>query len=472
MSATQAPGAVARWQWHPEVREVWGGERLYFWRVSFPTYERSKFLEHVQEVMARIGVTGYAVYELYGGFDMLMRVWLPTTTGVFEQTFHDVFRGDNIVIEGFSVTEIVAQWPWMDEEGEMRRLDASVLAERMPNREIERINAGLDLAGLASYQERGVLAPAWHSQGIKFIVLIGNSNQSKSRRAEARVTAELLRLLLDADDDSFSEKSLYKGMGFGSYLMLARVKPDKFHRIEREITEPINELIAPETFGSRTTTFVMSTEDFLDFQDQMRPADEPPHKRTAREWLADEESQHLEVKGSAFFELNRWLLSSGREERPLESDVPTNSLLKAICGLLNAEGGTVIIGALEADRYPGNERVVDSPRVGSHAILGLHPDGGRDWDKYARRLRDVVASRIKPDANDLIDIDRDGAGEGRPLCVLTIRAPMRSRDAARWFYHYAKGEQPRFWVREGNRTREKVGPDIDVYKAEKTRRAI
>lgn len=473
ITARLPPGNhVARWHWHPQIREDWGGERLYFWRLSFPTYERPRIVFKLQTVMERTRVLAYAIYELYGTHDILLRAWLPTSQGVFESEFHDVFQSDpNIVIEGFSINEIVTHWPWAREDGSMRKLEPSVLAERLPNREIERINAGLNLAELARYQERGILAPAWHSQGIKFGVVVGPSRAAIPLAAERRMTAGLLETLMAADPSVFGEKSLYRGIGFGSYLILARVEARAFHRIETEITEPINSLIAPETFGSRTTTFVMSTEDLLDFADQMRVSTEAPVKRTAQEWLEDDEGHHLEVKGSAFVDLNRWLKAPDRPAQAVESDVPVESLLKAICGFLNAEGGTVLLGALEARRYEGDERLADAPRVGAFVVVGLRDDGGLDFDRYALRLRDIIATRIRPDANDFIDLHRDGVGK-RPICVVTVRAPHRSMAAARWFWHFPKGGAgPHFWVREGNRTIEKVGPEIDEYKSEKTRRA-
>jgi hypothetical protein len=83
-----------------------------------------------------------------------------------------------------------------------------------------------------------------------------------------------------------------------------------------------------------------------------------------------------------------------------------------------------------------------------------------------------LAARIKPDPNEFLDIDKDGAGTGHPMCLISIRAPRRTSSNSRWFYHFPKkGKAVHFWVREGNRTKEKIGPDIDVYKSEKTRRA-
>lgn len=473
MSTNGDMRAYARWQWHPELRELWGHERLYFWRVHFPTYERLRFLDNVEEVMRRTGAVAYAVYELYGGFDMLLRVWLRSTQGVFESTFHEVFGKDpNIVIEGFSVTDVVTHWPWANKSRDsIEPLGDEVLKNRLSNRELEEINAGRDLELLGGYESRGLLAKTDHSPGIKFVILIGASQHSMPMSASERIQRSLLEILTRADPEAFAEKSLYKGLGFASYLLLGRTT--SFHAIEHQLTQPINALVAPET-GARTTTFVVATEKLLAFSEGMRLAEEPPPKRTVNEWLLEDESHHLEVKGSAFSDLHDWLFDEEADGSPPRTEIPIESLCKAIVGLLNAEGGAVVIGALEKKRYGDSPRVKRTLRLGDYIIWGIKSDMGKaDWDEYARHLRDVIGRRIKPDPNNFLEIERDGIRR-RPLAVISVRPPIRGVGSAQWFYQYPKTEgdgRPRFWVREGNRTKEKTGPEIDSYKNEMTRRA-
>lgn len=472
VTTSSLPNVDMRWQWHPELRERWAGERLSFWRLTFPTYQKATMVERLEEVMRRVGVQAYAVYELFGGYDILLRTWLPTTQKVFEAAFHDVFQDSGIVIEELLVTEIVTHWPWVEDDGAMRGLDDIALADRLPNGDIARINAGLPLTEAARYQERGLIAPLWHSQGIKFIVLVGASRHPMASAAANHLRDTLLGIVREADDDVFTEKSIYKGLGFCAYLILGRVRNDSFHRIGRDIIDPINEVIAPETFGARTTTFTMSTEDFLSFSEKMPLDEETPRQRSAAEWLEDDEGQHLEVKGSSFANLNRWFKSD--EPKPPMDAVAEDSLLKAITGLLNAEGGAIVIGALESKRYRDIAQLADVPEIGPHLVIGLHAElGGRgwDWDKYELALRNILQNRIDEDPNPYVDFHRDGI-DARPVCVLSLREPRRSLTSATWFYHSAADERHcRFWVREGNRTREKVGPDIDRYKLEKTLRA-
>src|SRR5262245_39032590 len=338
-------------------------------------------VENLEEVMRREGVNAYALYELYGGYDILLRVWLPTTQKVFEATFHDVFQNNDIVIDEFAVNEVVTHWPWAAEDGSVRRLGEEVLESRLSNDEIELINSGPGLTEVARYQESGLIAPSWHSQGIKFIVLVGASRHAMPKAAVNHLRDSLLRIGLDADDDAFAEKVVYKGLGFGAYLIIGRVRKESFHLIERELIYPINQVVAPETFGARTTTFTMSTEDFLAFSEKMSVEKEAPRQRTATEWLQQEEGQHLEVKGSAFADLNRWLHSEKPGTEPPMSDVAVDSLMKAIASLLNAEGGAIVLGALEKKRYEGHRLLEGAPEVGPYLLLGLQPElGNRGWN--------------------------------------------------------------------------------------------
>jgi hypothetical protein len=472
MSTNGDINAYARWQWHPEAREAWANERLYFWRIHFPTYERQRFLDNVQEVMRRTGVLAYAVYELYGGFDMLLRVWLPTTQGVFEATFTEVFgRDPNIVIEGFAVTEIVSHWPWpTGPDGGVAPLGNEILKNRASNRKLEALNIGeVDLS--TTYEGRGLLAKTDHASGIKFAIAIGTSRHWMPMSSSQRVQQTLVDILRSAPITEFSEKSLYKGLGFASYLLLGRTTA--FHSIENELTQPINALVASET-GARTTTFVVSTQRLLAFSEAMRLTEEPPPKRSAKEWLLEDESQRLEVKGSAFTDLHDWLVAQNDDGSPPRNDIPIESLCKAIVGMLNAEGGAVIVGALETKRYGDSPRLERVLRVGDYVIWGIRSDMGKaDWDEYARRLREVIGTRVKPDPNVFLEIEKDGIRR-RPLAVISVRPPIRTVGSEQWFYQYPKTQgdgRPRFWVREGNRTKEKAGPEIDAYKSEKTRRA-
>lgn len=460
-----------RYQWHPRLREEWAHERLYFWWLSgFASYDRTEIVEKLRWALAFNNVSAFAIYELYGGgYDILLRAWLSTTQRPFSETLERLF-GSTLTVEHFSVEDVVAHWPWMDSPATgMRQPDADALARPMEPAEIRRINAREMTPEQAhAFERRNVIAPAPHEQGIKFVTLISPNSDPRSFYAWAQLQRQLLRILGAAD--SISERSLYKGSGFGRFLIMGRVPYASFHMIATQLTEPINDEVAPATFGARTTTFIVSTEDFLEFADEMHLPSSTPPQRPLAALLTEEESQLLEVKGSAFVDLNRWLATG---KTPEYSDrIVDEGVLKAVVGMLNADGGTVVVGALEHERYADREQLAGYPRCGGYICIGVEHDYlGRSWDAFELRLRQLIETRISGNTAERVRIRRDGSG-AQPMCIIDVTAPERRKgERNRWYYHLPEGKRTRarFLVREGNRTRELHGDDIDDYKDDRAR---
>src|ERR1700677_5121555 len=68
-----------RLHWHDRAHVAWGKERLYFYRLSFaPIYERDKIEAKLTELFEARRIGSHIIYELYGNWDLLIRVWLPS----------------------------------------------------------------------------------------------------------------------------------------------------------------------------------------------------------------------------------------------------------------------------------------------------------------------------------------------------------------------------------------------------------
>jgi len=111
-----------------------------------------------------------------------------------------------------------------------------------------------------------------------------------------------------------------------------------------------------------------------------------------RAWLLQPEGDDLEFKSSAFTDVDHRV---GRKPTARTPNEQIFDIAKAVCGMLNAEGGTVVIGVAELDRY-GPEELESPyrhpPMVGTRAILGI--DAEHDfpgWDRYQRKLADRCA---------------------------------------------------------------------------------
>lgn len=457
--------------WHHRLHEEWGNERLHFWRMAFfPTYDRGAIQASVEAAFAEHAVESYAMYELFGAYDVLLRVWLPTATthAAFQKTLEErLLRQHMQVCDVFSVGAILRHWPW-DDEPATPPPSADLIESRWPD---EKIDKGNQLAVGAVTEEEvgdlhGALAPCVQGAGIKFAVAVTSPSQLLTIDARASLSEHLQEVVASAASSggSLQELSLYEGAGFCQFLILGRAEQSDFFALRRLIMDQVNEAKGPGRWlSARPYTYISANEALLLFQDQIpASADRPdPSERPLRDYLSQDESEFVEVKGSAHVDIGRWV-HTGEVQR---ADDVTNRVVQAVVGMLNADGGVIVVGALELKRFPewkGMERL-QVPVVGDYLVVGLEIDfAGKGWDEYARRLQMVIRSRIDPSPTGLVALSK-GEIEGRTLCVVAVQATDRE-----WFYFREANTAARFLVRQGSETLEYTGPLADGYK--RTRR--
>ncbi|MGC1166735.1 MAG: hypothetical protein WA862_11570 [Solirubrobacterales bacterium] len=460
--------------WHHELHEKWGGERLYFWRLAFfPTYDRKAITDAIGQVIRGEGegggetVTSYAIYETLGLYDLVLRVWLPVSRSFqeFQEELWQELRAHQLqVIDIFTVGDVTRHWPWVKEpSGEMTRPIEALKAESMTVEELTRGNEatkGLNPAIAKDYAERSILAPCPRHDGIKFIIVVTATAQLTTMAARRALRDGLLGILLEASPRVAS--SLYEGSGFGQFLILGGVAHDDFGYITTDVIEPIIASKLGAHHGARPYTYLCTgTSNPLEFEDVM-PVPETAARRSpsVEELLKEPEGLTLEVKSSSFVNVDRWLLGDGNLEA--SDEVFDKGVAKAVLGMLNAEGGEVVIGAIEKGKYPGVD-LSQLPSVGEYACVGVDLEYGEvaaDWDSYALHLGDKLNSAIEPPPTGLISIVRSCVAE-KDLAVLRVGATSGS-----WFYLKT---DPRLYVRTGNATHVVSGPTADFYRAAKAR---
>jgi hypothetical protein len=156
------------------------------------------------------------------------------------------------------------------------------------------------------------------------------------------------------------------------------------------------------------------------------------------ELIAAGESLNVEFKSSA-----RWSYKGQVRDPKLE-----HVIVKTIAGLMNAEGGTLIIG------------VDDSGRV-----LGLEPDyrtlGKSNRDGYELFLTQLLDANLSGAALALARISFSQV-DGQDVCRVDVAA-----SAQPVFARPIDGRQhTEFWARIGNSTRQLVGTDMAEYQRE------
>ncbi|MCC7106265.1 MAG: ATP-binding protein [Chloroflexi bacterium] len=150
--------------------------------------------------------------------------------------------------------------------------------------------------------------------------------------------------------------------------------------------------------------------------------------------------------------------------------ITNHGILKSIVGMLNADGGRVVVGVLETDKFKNetaHQKLRGFPAYGRYTCVGIEMDlQGHDWDWYHLRLQDIIKTRISPSPSVWVTFE-PREFQGVRLCMISVRAPDTE-----WFYLLEdpkKADEARFYVREGPRTRPVGGLEADRYKRAKPR---
>lgn len=456
-----------RYIWNHTIHEAWGKERLYFVRLNFyPTYDIPSIRERLRQVLYDHNVHSFVVYELTGDYDLLLRVWLPTSVSsqVFRRALHKELAAYDIdANQVFHVARVVTHWIWdIDGSGRMREPSEKILRIRLADEDIMKINEGtLGPEETEVYEKQNIITRWNPNKGTKFIVVIPEA-KSLSVDAHNALISRIQDILQSARD--VSEVSMYEGEGFARVLLMGRAKPGKFDEAISYIIQEVNGCGVQDFYGIKTYTYIAynCSENALHFEDRLPVAKEvfALEEDVIEQVMTEPESLRFEVKGSAFVDLKRLLLGDHKTEY---SDKITNDgIVKSVVGLLNAEGGKIVIGALERARFEKRERSADKlktfPKYHDYIICGItHDYGNKDWDHFQLRLQDILEKRIEPSPGVWVTIKREFFLK-KEICVISVRKPTSD-----WFYFSYEGTTI-FYVRQGNRTVELPGPKADQYK--------
>ena len=164
----------------------------------------------------------------------------------------------------------------------------------------------------------------------------------------------------------------------------------------------------------------------------------PPLAGGVRELLRLGESQTLEFKSSA-----RWNSHTGGVDKRLEHVV-----VKTVCGLLNAEGGKLLIGVNDNAEVLGIQ--ADIGTLGSKASR----------DGYELLLRQLLERSLSVPTAGIVQIGFERV-DGTEVCIVTVASsgkPVFAKPLEGGAGHIE------FWLRVGNATRQLHGDDMLDYK--------
>ena len=388
----------------------------------------------------------------------MLRVWLPPTTT--QQAFRESIRlslkaADMTTSDSFIVFSQARNWLWENPDGSLVVADPERLRDGPPSPAALRA-LELDPMVFADYVTANLIRPMPRNAGIKFFMVLPAPSHLPDSALD-NLYKEIGRAL---DDLDMVEYSLYIGQGFGSgaAVVMGRIAFERFYDIGDKLAGEILRRFT-DSVGVRTYTFPTSSDGFLCYAESVPGVDGPgiaPDPRRDIGALADEgETQWVEIKGSAFVALDP-LLKNG-ERLDSQEHRAARAFQRAAVGLLNAGGGTVILGAAEAERYPDDavrEHFGDVPRRGRYPCLGLDDEIKGNRDRFELRLRDSLASHVYLAPTGRVEVEFTEY-EGRTLVLLRIR-----RSTEDWYYLDGK----EFVVRDGNKADPLDGRARDRYR--------
>jgi len=183
---------------------------------------------------------------------------------------------------------------------------------------------------------------------------------------------------------------------------------------------------------------------------QPGPISSPP------DLLKRNEDESLEVKASFMLDVNRYIKGDGK--RTLNVELGLDNVVRTIAAFLNTKGGDLIIGAIEKNRFQEvEEGEYEFEPYGNYYILGIEEELEcekiKTIDNFELKIREFISNHIDLTLGLTMKWHRC---KNRTLGHIQVP----SLDGSEWCYD----DDGHFFIRDGNRTIELKGRDIDNYK--------
>ena len=504
---------------HHEAHRSWADSKLVMWRMGFlPAYLGEEIADALDTVLGTFGVSSYAIYELLGRSDILLRAWMPATldlTSFEDAVFKELLRHHMAPqeLERNEVAEIHRHWVWCEPGSkDMRVPPSELLAQRPDDEYLRRLNntlfgrlEGLEKSEVDDAVEKNLISPYWEleplpedkQQGIKFLMFIvaERLRVDLRRRFAGQIFDRLVTLSGKVEEEDgfrlLSELSLYETPHgeSGDFIIFGRARPDKFYDA---VPELIDFVVRPEyrgLFKLRPVTHILAAPNFSRFTDGIPVASTNASPDAHAGLSVDEllelgEGPDLETKASMYADVSHWLLG-GENDAFVRG--PTNyffeGITRTITAFLNSPNmvGRLVVGAVRAEsideqlqRRPSEDlarKLTDLPRVGSYWVTGVECDLEllRSEGSNQRGLEDLIAGAFELLAGQIDGIE-DLAGrviiepetvKDRTLLVITVRSSAPDE----WVYcRPAPGADEIFPVRYGTITQSLSRSDERTYR--------
>lgn len=449
--------------WHYDVHKKLGESLLYIQLTFLPTYKREEIFEQIRGFFQKKKISSYCIYEIYGYYDLLLRIWIPERQLLMcPKELHDRLKHLYCTRAiPFYVEENPLHWAWWDKEKDKILFPSKKDINNLSKDTIRTIEQGTqdELERLEVTHIIRIIKESSSKKGIKFFVVIPQPYLSEipDKESKDRLISRLKKGL--ENFQGIVEPSIYVGSGFAWILVKGKILFQEYARLNNLVQDIL--VAGVEDFMIRTYTYLVtdSAHPYSIEQEILNlPQSTVEKKHNIDDYLQHEEDDQFEVKGSLSFNVDRYLRDKTYKGDFRDEKIAIEGVVRSIVGLLNAEGGEILIGVLEEKRYgdvlkdPGNP-LSQLPRVGERIVFGINCES-EDWDKFSRRLTDLIRAHIGRDASAIINKIEKHHYKGQDLCL--VKVPK----GAGWYYL----DEKQFWVRRAGSTILLEGQEMDRYK--------
>ncbi|MEW6619980.1 MAG: ATP-binding protein [bacterium] len=453
--------------WHYDIHKKFNENLLYILLGFLPVYKRDEIFPKIRDFLEGNQISSYCIYEIYGIYDVLLRIWLPQKISPLnfprelENELKYLYCTKAIP---FVVKENPIHWKWWSFE--KKQSDYSPSPEDIDNLSediIEELDKGklpkVTMKGLEKQNILRILDKKSSDEGIKFFVVIPPPmvGEWPTFATTQRIIDKLKILLKNIRE--ITEPSIYVGSGFAWLLVKGKISFSEYLKLNDFIQE-ISQTGVEEFYIRAYTYFVTNvTSPYYIEKEGISSLSLVVRKKfEITDYLNKEENGEFEAKGSLCFDIDRWCRDKNYKGE-LSNEIAINGVLKSIVGFLNANGGMILVGVLEKERYgdvlkKSNNPLSKLPQVKNRIVSGINREyGSKDWDAFSRKLTDLIREHIGRESSAIVTVRRY-TYEDIDLCL--IQVPKGK------IWYYLDGTQ--FYVRRTNSTILLEGYEMDRYK--------
>lgn len=330
--------------WHQKVHK-WDGESLLYFQINFvPIYRREEISQCLKSFLKEKNIYSYSVYEIYGLYDLFLRLWLPRDCAPtnFREALYEALRPFGCAnLLPFYVEQNFHHWAWADGAA---TVPSSTDIRSLSPEVIRLIREGTPSKSVIKQLETKYLLRRYEqSKGIKFFIIITPPamGESPTERRASHIYQVLRDIIISESD--VAELSMYTGSGFAWVLLEGKIRQIRHYLSLNNLVQKIDD-VGVSDFCIKTCTCIAtgSRRPFSIEVEQLVLEASELNEKDSNSFIEREEDPRFEIKGSFKLNVNRHLRD---KKRPIvrENRLALEGVIKAVAGFLNADGGTVLV---------------------------------------------------------------------------------------------------------------------------------